>query len=160
MKLEQNLLKPKPQQDSYSARYAQIAAQMIDRLESPSLLIYGDLPDGFLAGFRPSKPCRIQKYKPTIIGGEKADPSSVVVSVDFLNTCGQLGIETALTDLQRATLSSGFFKVRLPRQGDISTKDDVDHPDTWWLDQFARKFYLHTYQVVPDGFYVICYARG
>ena len=160
MKLEPSLLKQKPQRDSLDPRYAQIAAQMIDRLEAPSLLIYGDLPEGFLEGFRPQRPCRIQKYKPTIIGGEQADPAGVVVSVDYLNTCGQLGIEEALTALQRATLSSGFFKVRLPRQDDISTKDDVDYPDTWWLDQFAKRFYLHTYQVVPDGFYVICYARG
>lgn len=139
--------------------FARIAAQMIDRLGADDVMAYGGWPKEFIRDFRPSRNLTIQSFRPQIETSKaRALPADVVISIDYLSRVGMLGVTDALDDLKRVTVKAGFFYVTIPEfADDLMTAGTVVKPLNWWLQEFAKRFDLHTFQRVPGGFYVIVY---
>jgi hypothetical protein len=124
--------------------YAQIIAQMIDKLEPLHVLDYGCGADLALAkalrenGLTHS--FKYQAYDPDVPRFAKQPfPADVVV-------CLHLGSDEALDDLRRLTEGVGFFVV----SGDKHE----------WLPRIMARFDLQTYQATgQEEFYAVVYAK-
>lgn len=69
-----------------------------------------------------------------------------------------LKVQDALDDLKRVTLKAGFFYLNvLEFPDDVVTGNTVPRPVNWWLNEFLKRFDVHTFQRLPGGFYVIVY---
>ena len=138
---------------------ASIASQVVERVEADDVLSYGGWSTEFIKSFRPQRRLTIQSYRPAIEGSRSiAVPSDVVVSIDHLNNAGMLKVQDALDDLKRVTLKAGFFYLNvLEFPDDVVTGNTVPRPVNWWLNEFLKRFDVHTFQRLPGGFYVIVY---
>ena len=132
-----------------------IVGQIVDKSNAEHMLCYGEFN---WKTFRSNHKLSIESFKDSIIGGEKASPSDLVVSVDYLNTVGALRIHDVLDDLRRVTRRIGFFHVKTDYE--IEDLRAVDRPHSWWIAEFMKRFELQTFQRIPYGFYVIVYAKA
>jgi len=137
---------------------APVVAQMVDKLGVENLLCWGGAPEEFWMTFTPSHSVRVEAYRQWLIGEEGPTPSEMVICVDHLQSVGMMKIYDTLDDLKRVTLGVGFFHVTTDNDVEFPLK--VDKPHIWWLNEFARRFDVQTFQRVPGGFYVIVYAKA
>lgn len=142
-----------------NSRLAQLASQIVERLNAQEVLAYGGWPQDFIGHFRPSLKLTIQSYRPQVEGARSiAIPSDVVVSIDHLSRVGVLKVHDVMDDLKRVTVKAGFFYVTIPEfADDVVTDGTVPRSSNWWLGEFMKRFEVHTFQRLPGGFYVIVY---
>lgn len=165
-KKQQEVMHENPNYGTASVVFAPIVAQIIEKLQVTDLLDYGC---GKMRLFEALKgkvghKMRLQAYDPGIESlSERPVPASMVTCIDVLEHIEPDCLGEVLDDLEAMTMFVGFFSVNCePAQKTLPDGRNahlIQEPPEWWLPKIMSRFELHTFQVVPSGFYVIVYKR-
>ena len=163
---QQEVMHENPNYGMASVTFAPIVAQIIEKLEITDLLDYGCGKMRLFEALNGTvkHPMRLQAYDPAIerLSG-KPIPSPMVTCIDVLEHIEPDCLDAVLDDLQSLTEFVGFFSVNcMPAKKTLPDGRNahlIQEPPDWWIPKFMSRFELHTFQVVPSGFYVIVYKR-
>jgi len=132
---------------SRAHEFAPLISQMIEKLGITELLDYGCGKGELIPHLKSSHEFKIQLYDPAVDEyAGKALPMQMVVCIDVLEHVESEYVAPVLNDLERVTGAVLFLSVK---EGEF--KD--------WIDSLMDKFEVQTIQVLPEGFYAICYAK-
>ena len=163
---QQEVMHENPNYGTASVTFAPIVAQIIEKLQVTDLLDYGcgkmRLFDALKGKVKHQM--RFQAYDPAIerLAGRPI-PSPMVTCIDVLEHIEPDCLDDVLDDLQSLTMFVGFFSVSCKPANktlpDGRNAHLIQESPEWWIPKFTSRFELHTFQVVPSGFYVIVYKR-
>ena len=108
--------------------------------------------------------CTIQTYDPGVPRfAERPFPAEMVACIDVLEHIEPECLDDVLDDLERVTLTIGFFTVHTGPAGkklsDGRNAHLIQQPMEWWLPKIWERFDIHTFQATANGFYLIVYAK-
>jgi hypothetical protein len=166
-RLQQELHK-NPQYGVASTHFAPLVARVMNQNNVAELLDYGAgkgrLGDTLMDQRLVEHPFRLQQYDPAIPHwADTPEPTEMVACIDVLEHIEPHLLENVLDDLQRVTVSIGLFTVStVLAEKELADGRNahliVEGPE-FWLPKFMERFELHSYQKVPDGFYVMVQAK-
>lgn len=153
-----------PNYGTASVAYAPLVSQIINRLQVTELLDYGAGKGRLMNSLRVEHPLKIQCYDPGVPDWSDAPiPMQMCTCIDVLEHIEPEHLGSVLDDLKRVTEVVGFFSVHTgPAKKTLSDGRNahlIQRPPEWWLPKFMDRFELQTFQIVPEGFYVICFAK-
>lgn len=159
---QQAKLHENPNYGVASMAFAPIVSEIINALNVRELLDYGCAKCrlfGALKGMV-KHPMKLQAYDPAI--PERAGrpvPSQMVTCIDVLEHIEPDCLDAVLDDLHVLTKQIGFFSIHTGPA--VKTLPDgrnahlIQQPPEWWIPRIIERWSLQTFQLVPDGFYVI-----
>jgi hypothetical protein len=161
---EQERLHLNPEYGVASVQYAPLVSQIINRLGVTELLDYGAGKGRLMKSIKSDHALKVQCYDPGVPAWADAPiPMQMCCCIDVLEHIEPEHLEAVLDDLKRVTGAVGFFTVHtgpaVKVLSDGRNAHLIQQPPEWWLPKFMGRFELQTFQVVPNGFYVICYAK-
>jgi hypothetical protein len=151
-----------------SQHFAPLVARVMNQNGVVELLDYGAgkgrLGDALFSQRLVDHAFRLQQYDPAIPHwAETPEPAEMVACIDVLEHIEPRLLDNVLDDLQRVTREIGLYTVstveaikKLPDGRNAHLI--IEGPD-FWLPKFMSRFDLHSFQIVPDGFYVMVAAR-
>lgn len=161
---EQELLHLNPNYGVASEMYAPLVNQIINRLGVKELLDYGAGKGRLMKSLKVGHQLKVQCYDPGVPDwAEPPVPMQMCACIDVLEHIEPEYLDAVLDDLKRVTGVVGFFTVHtgpaVKVLSDGRNAHLIQQPPEWWLPKFMARFELQTFQVMPSGFYVICYAK-
>lgn len=148
-----------------SAQYAPLVSQIIDKLDIQDLLDYGcGSRNTLLKTMTPKRRVRYQAYDPGVPHyAAEPVPSEMVACIDVLEHIEPDRLDAVMDHLKALTTHVGFFTVScVPAAKTLPDGRNahlIQEPPAWWLPKFLKRFDLQTFQVTPEGFYVICFPK-
>lgn len=164
-KKQQEALHATGQYGYASIGYAPLVSQIIDKLEITHLLDYGcGSQTNLIKHVQADHPFKYQAYDPAVDKfASPPIPAEMVACIDVLEHIEPELLENVLDDLERLTEWVGVFTVHTGPA--VKTLSDgrnahlIQQPPEWWLPKFMERWDLQTFQKMPQGFYVIVYAK-
>lgn len=161
---EQERLHMDPEYGTASVSYAKMVESIINRLQVSQLLDYGCGKARLMRAINPGHAVKFQCYDPAIPGMAGTPiPMQMVTCIDVLEHVEPECLDNVLDDLVRVTEVIGFFTVCTePAEKELADGRNahlIQQPPEWWLPKFMERFELHTFQAVPNGFFVIVYRK-
>jgi len=163
-KAEQELQHIDPDYGQASVTYAPIVSQMCNRMRITELLDYGCGKARLMEHLDVIQQMKIQCYDPAIPerAGEPI-PMQMVTCIDVLEHVEPECLEAVLDDLVRVTDMVIFLTIcSLPAERTLSDGRNahlIQKPMEWWLDKIMTRFDVQTLQVMPNGLYIIAFAK-
>jgi hypothetical protein len=161
---QQRTLHENPDYGVASTHFAPIVAKVMNQYGVTQLLDYG-AGKGRLGQTLTGKRMVdhrfiLQHYEPAMDEwADEPEPMQMVACLDVLEHIEPNRIENVLDDLQRCTLEIGVFSVSTePAMKTLSDGRNahlIIEPASWWLPKLLARFDLHTFQKMPDGFFVL-----
>jgi hypothetical protein len=142
-------------------QYAPIVSQLLRRHGAKELLDYGAGKGRLgevLNRILPMPPA-IHHYDPAIPQWSQApQPCAFVACIDVLEHVEPDRLDHVLDHLQELTLGFGFFTVHTGPAAKILPDGRNAHliqqPASWWLPLFLKRFDLHIFNKMPQGFWL------
>ena len=157
---EQEHLHENPDYGVASVSFAPIVSDLISALEIDEMLDYGAGKGRLARSIRPDRKVLVAMYDPAVDDySETPDPSEFVTCIDVLEHIEPEFLDSVLDDLQRLTISYGFFTVhtgaaiKLLRDGRNAHLTQEDY--TWWMPKLWSRFHIHQMTHTPNGFSVL-----
>lgn len=151
-----------------STHFAPLVARVMNQNGVTELLDYGcgkgRLGQALMQDRQVDHHFRMQWYDPAVPQWSEApEPTEMVACIDVLEHIEPKLLENVLDDLQRVTQTLGLFTVStveaIKKLADGRNAHLIVEGPEYWLPKFMERFELHSYQKVPDGFYVLVQAR-
>jgi hypothetical protein len=161
---EQERLHMNPDYGVASVQFAPLVSQIINKLGVTELLDYGAGKGRLMQNLKVGHQMKVQCYDPGVPDwAESPIPMQMCTCIDVLEHIEPDHLEAVLDDLKRCTQAVGLFTVHTGPA--VKTLSDgrnahlIQEPMEWWLPKFMDRFELQTVQRLPNGFYVIVYAK-
>lgn len=162
---QQRLHKANPNYGVMSVHYAPLVTALIDKLGITELLDYGAGKGRLSGAITPSADVKVTQYDPGIAELDTPpDSAQFVTCIDVLEHIEPEFLDAVLDDLQRCVEFYGFFTVHTGPAIKILSDGRNAHltqeSAAWWLPKLQARFELLTFQIQPNGFYVVVRPYG
>lgn len=143
-----------------SISYAPLVSGIVNQLKVTEILDYGSGRGNLAKHLKPDHEIEVKHYDPgRPEWSDTPDSAQFVTCIDVLEHIEPELLDNVLDDLQRCTDFFGFFTVHCGPA--VKTLSDgrnahlTQEPAIWWLPKFLKRWELITYQIQPNGFYVL-----
>lgn len=157
---QQEKLHKNPNYGVASIEYAPFVSKIINQLQVTELLDYGAGKGNLAKHLKVDHDLEVNHYDPARPQwADTPDSSQMVTCIDVLEHIEPELLDNVLNDLKRCTEFYGFFTVHTGPA--VKVLDDgrnahlTQESAAWWLPKFLERWELITYQIQPNGFYVL-----
>ena len=143
-----------------SISYAPIVTDLINKLRIHEVLDYGAGSGNLAKNLKPNHQVEVKHYEPARPEwAHEPDSAELVCCIDVLEHIEPELLDNVLDDLKSKTEMYGFFSVHtgpavkiLP---DGRNAHLIQKPPSWWLPKIMDRWELISFQLQPNGFYVL-----
>lgn len=162
---EQKTLHTNPNYGVASISYAPIVSRLIDSLGVTELLDYGAGKGNLAKHLTVSAPLEVKHYEPAMPEwADRPDSAQMVACIDVLEHIEPEYLDSVLDELARCVEFYGFFTVHtgpaVKVLSDGRNAHLIQKPASWWLPKIIDRWELASYQIQPNGFYVLVRPYG
>ena len=161
---QQQRLHENPNYGVASVEYAPLVTQIINSLQVDEMLDYGCGKGRLAQAITPGHNVNIQMYDPAIPQwSEPPKPSNFVTCIDVLEHIEPEYLHTVLNHLKKLVNGFGFFSVHTGPA--VKVLDDgrnahlIQEDFRFWLPKIWKRFHVHSFTHVPQGFYCVVQKR-
>lgn len=155
---EQAALHARGNYGTASLQFGAIVSTIVNKTGAQTLLDYGC---GSMRNLAKVLDCNVayQGYDPATEFTAK-EPADLVCCIDVLEHIEPELLDNVLTDLQSLSKHYAFLTVHTGPA--VKTLSDgrnahlIQQPAEWWFPLLSRFFDIHSFQKLPNGFYVVC----
>lgn len=157
---EQERLHENPEYGVASVQYAPIVTKLINQLGVTELLDYGAGKGRLAKSIQPDHEVKVRLYDPARPEwSDSPDSAQFVTCIDVLEHIEPELLDNVLNDLQRCTEFFGFFTIHtgpaVKVLSDGRNAHLIQQGPEWWLPKILERWELVSYQMQPNGFYVL-----
>ena len=162
---QQRLHDDRPDYGVQSVKYAPMVSDICNKANITDLLDYGCGKGRLFKNLKVDHRMKLQAYDPGVerFSGSPM-PSEMVACIDVLEHIEPDYLDNVLDDLQRLTVTIGFFTVHTGPAAKVLSDGRNAHltqegPE-WWLPKFFQRWDVDSFKMMsPVEFFVICFAR-
>jgi len=143
-----------------SLQFGQVISNLIDRLNSRSILDYGcGSMRNLLKVLEPENAVQYQGYDPAVPEYDAKSPADLVVCIDVLEHIEPDLLDNVLDDLKGLTIHWSFLTIHtgpaVKHLSDGRNAHLIQEPPAWWLPKLLGRWDLQMFSATPHGFHVL-----
>lgn len=147
-----------------SLQYGQVVSNLLDRLNSRSILDYGcGSMRNLLKVLAPEHDVQYQGYDPAIPEYNVKEPADLVVCIDVLEHIEPELLDNVLDDLRDLTRAWAYLTIHtgpaVKRLSDGRNAHLIQESPAWWLPKLLERWNMQTFNATNSGFNVLMRAK-